>query len=808
MQHRSKRIAPALVVALLAACGGGGGSDSPAPSTTANVSLSGTAAKGLMVGADVVALAVNADGSIGSTPLASTTTDANGLYTLKFDATKDRPYVIKVSAKADGSTTHLDEVSGVAQALPGGFSMRALFIPTTTGAVTTSASITPFSELAVAAAAKASGGVTAANANQAVSTFTQLLGFDPSSATAKSTATATSADEKKLAVLLAAVSKLASGGALGCSTGAPGEVTQCVVNKLSDAASASTLKLSSGSTDVSAALKTAVTDVLADKGLNGGIDPSTLSAITNNLACTGSCTAAPPATASAIDSARNLFTQIKTDWQTLFSRGGATSIATGAANAEGWKFRQAMSSVQVPAANLVEDLGALLMGIELYNDYKAGRTASPSRGRAPGLVASGTPGAIANYNTVGCTLYQEIATTNEATSPANALFIGCRASYFTNIVGGGATTVTTDWRHGFTITPPTAGASGDFSYTTRTRKRVTTCTAGVVPCPFTNDALQTNFYSGKVNASTDAAGAMTGFTATGDLAATFAQDGITLVNDHTNWNITGTRTIVGNHLESSALSGSMVAYDALGTVLGTLTVKDGKSSEIPVSRDAAFNEVKPGSPTAKADAGGSPDSASLDLVWATPTAEFEGVFSVEPTVWDTSGTDRLPTAVNFSGALRNIAGGITTEFFKGTFTATATGFASYNAMLPKSTSNFFSTAFTASGTLTAPNRPTLEVTASAGKKSYEPDVTAVTMQYRSLVAGQARVVVAIDVSRDATGNEDFKLSEATSGLSMSWAHKATSANLLKGSEVIGVVTRSDKLLTFSNGTVVSLEIGL
>ncbi|MEY3253433.1 MAG: hypothetical protein RL227_2406, partial [Pseudomonadota bacterium] len=77
--------------ALLAACGGGGGSDAPAPApapapspTGATVTLTGIAAKGLMANAEVTVLAVNADGSVGSTVLASGTTSATGAYSLNF----------------------------------------------------------------------------------------------------------------------------------------------------------------------------------------------------------------------------------------------------------------------------------------------------------------------------------------------------------------------------------------------------------------------------------------------------------------------------------------------------------------------------------------------------------------------------------------------------------------------------------------------------------------------------------------------------------------------------------------------------
>ena len=120
---------------LIAGCGGGGGSDAPPVvpvGTSATVALSGTAAKGLMAGADVDVFAVKADGTVDSASLAHTTTNAAGAYSLSFAGTKDQPYVVRVSANA--GTTHLDEVSNTAQPLPAGFAMRSLVTPTATGA--------------------------------------------------------------------------------------------------------------------------------------------------------------------------------------------------------------------------------------------------------------------------------------------------------------------------------------------------------------------------------------------------------------------------------------------------------------------------------------------------------------------------------------------------------------------------------------------------------------------------------------------------------------------------------------------------
>ena len=110
------------------------------------------------------------------------------------------------------------------QPLPVGFAMRSLLPAATSDTVTTSASVTPFSEMAVAAAAEAPGGVTTANATQAVTTMVHLLGFNPSNVVPTTTSGANATpDQQKLAVMLTAVSQLAASNALGCNTGSAGD---------------------------------------------------------------------------------------------------------------------------------------------------------------------------------------------------------------------------------------------------------------------------------------------------------------------------------------------------------------------------------------------------------------------------------------------------------------------------------------------------------------------------------------------------------------------------------------------------------
>jgi hypothetical protein len=800
-----------LSAGLLAACGGGGNDETPPVDNSASVSMSGVAAKGLMANALVSAHAVSADGSIASAALASTTTDAAGQYSLSFAATKDQPVVIRVQAKDDGSTTHLDEVSGAAQALPAGFTMRALFVPNVSGAISTSASVTPFSEMAVAAAEQASGGVTAANAAQAISTVTQLLGFNPSTVTATTVAAASGTDEQKLAVLLTAVSQLADSGALGCDSGSAGDKVRCVVETLADASSTGSIKLAADNagtvTDVSAALATAVQTVLADPALAGEVSATTMTGVIANLGCSGeTCAAAPVAggstpdpVANAITSAKLLFAELKSDWAVLFSRGGVSSIATGATNAEAWKFRAAMTGVQVPAEMAIKDLGALLMGADLYNDYQAGRETGNSRGRAPGVTATDTSATTSNYNAVGCSLYQDSATTTLATAPANANFIGCRAGYFVSTTSGASGTVTTEWRHGFTITP---NADGSFGYATRARKRVTTCLNGSCTTN-SNEALQADAYAGTLTPTLDDAGSITAFSVSGELPGAFKSGSMALANERHSWNLSGTRTIAGFKQETSTLEGNVVAYNADASVAGTLTVKSGTSTEIPVTADG--HRPSAADPATQGELA----TLALNLVWATPAAEFEGVLAATDSAWDQSLTAHAPTQLVLSGALRNIADGVTTEFVKGVFSAGIEGYAAYDTTQADSAANHLTGTFSFVGTVTAPSRPTLQVTLGAAQNSHEDDLASLTLQYRSFVAGAPRLAIDVTSSRAADGTLSYKFTEASANLSLNWVEGAASTNLVYGSsQVIGTLVPDTARLTFSDNSFMSLDIGL
>lgn len=821
---------PVLLAALTGCGGGGGGSDAAAPdSTTAAVALSGTAAKGLMANADVKVHPVAADGSVNlASVLASTTTNANGQYSLNFAGAKDQPYVVLVSANAN--TTHLDEVTGQAQALPVGFSMRSLVVPDASGNISASVSVTPFSEMAVAAAANATGGVSTVNAAQSVSTVTQLLGFNPLRVAATTTSAAASDDEKKLAVMLTAVSHMASRSDLGCTGGTSGARVRCVVEKLGAAARINSIKLESSSggttTNVSAVLGDAVSAVLARPELVGSISGSLLTTAAANLACTTNCTAASTGTtpsadpvASAIAGAKLLFAQLKSDWTALFSRGGVTALASGASNVQTFKFEQAMRNVHAPVNTLVFDSAAILKGIDHFNRYMAGETTSATLFITPGTaqqveIRNDGSADFSNSSTVACAIWQDTTGAVLATAPGNAVSVICSARYFIsrayNANDNGF--VTSQYRHAIVITP-----DGTDRFAWQARARLTRNNQAGVQVENTNlltDADGAAMVFSGTAAVTVTANSIRGFTLAGDLPGSFANDGVTLASHRSVISFTGTHTVDAAVFgrRSSEGSGHLRSYDRAGTLLSTLTVKNAQFAEEPVGWSGDFVEVAPDSPASIASGGGGLRTAALNLVFTAPDAEFEGQFAIASSTWDKSGTWLQPTEVRLTGMLRNISNGTANEFVNGSFVARSAGFAAYDATAAYSTSNRFSRTMSFVGQVTAPGRPLLELSLGAEQlmDSASGSTQSLNLQYRSIVNGVPRLVVNVAGTREGSSSvvNRLRLTEAANNLSMSWLDGASTVDLVQGGgRVIGSISDSG-LVTFSDGSLVSLDVGL
>ena len=179
--------------------------------------MTGTAAKGLLGNAIVTIYDVSANGTVGSTVLGTTRTDAKGLFTLNVNATG--PVIVTVTT--DAQSTMLDELSGAATPAPANLTLHTALA----GATATPVAVTPLTEMAFGIASAASGGLTVANidaANSAVSAA--LLDGAPVVSTLPidlANYKAATVAEQTQAKLLTALAVSAQDGIAASATGTP-----------------------------------------------------------------------------------------------------------------------------------------------------------------------------------------------------------------------------------------------------------------------------------------------------------------------------------------------------------------------------------------------------------------------------------------------------------------------------------------------------------------------------------------------------------------------------------------------------------
>ncbi|MDP4300989.1 hypothetical protein [Leptothrix discophora] len=819
----------------LSACGGG--NDSKSPDTTTQpgkVSLTGVVSKGVMVGADVKAYAVKADGSVDrSTALASVLSTAGGAYTLPaFELASGTPVVVEVSVNA--STTHVDELQGNTT-LPTGMTLRAAVVPNVVGNQITPrrVSLTPFTEMAVKAAEKSSAKLSTTNIAQANSTMQQLLGFDPVGTEIKPLATNLSVEEQAYQVVLTATSQLARDEALGCSDTQAGARIQCVVERLTESTRLDTVELTDvGNVDVTAAFRAAVTTTVGSTPFKEAeVTLTTVDTLLNKLDCalTDTCAAVAPSTVAPIAAAKAMFAGLRTDMSGLFTRGGVAG--TGELNLQAQKFQAAARAVQQPVNLASRDLQALQLGIRLYQDYHAGTTTSNSRNAGVGdvigietLEAPGRPSTwhgTTSYPAVGCTLYEDDKTSIPATSKATARFVGCRATYWVHVTrtfnqpaGPAGTMKAEEARHGFTLTPPAADGE-PFTYAASASRRTrvwTGCTdvfLTATSCQSLEDvkALRVNFPTNADNTATGFQGSVqvatvNALTLAGELPGAFTEDGTSLLNHHHRWDIQAVASSVQPVLD---IVGQVDVFnDASQVVAGTLLLEPGtRLNGLAVSATGS-------KPTTGQDAKVGLGSGNLNVSWATPTARLSGNLTGSTPVWDRSGTRHVVQNTLFSGVLssRSDASASWTEVITGKFEANASGYADHDASQPLTAANTYQQTMAFGGLVQASARPTLRLVLTGSKPAHLREPTVITGSVRTEQAGVARQVLQISAARGSDQRLRVTLSEATSGLSMRVVTGEGQSQLLHDQSLIGTLDHANGRMTYVNGDFESLDIGL
>ena len=152
--------------------GGGGGSVSPAAALPAPTTVGGTAAKGMVKQAKVLACRIVNGAPEADASCATTTTGNDGSYSVSFSDGYTGPAMIKVMAGS--ASTMVDETTGTD--IPYNMTMRAV-VPAVSNSTTVY--VTPFSEMAASAVSTATIDATKINqAIAAVQSAMSSLGID------------------------------------------------------------------------------------------------------------------------------------------------------------------------------------------------------------------------------------------------------------------------------------------------------------------------------------------------------------------------------------------------------------------------------------------------------------------------------------------------------------------------------------------------------------------------------------------------------------------------------------------------------
>lgn len=211
------------VMVALSGCGGGSSSSSAPPQPTI---LNGTVSKGLIQNGWVKIYPLNADGTRGTTPLATVRTGLDGRYSADIGS-----YVGPVIAIGYG--TYTDEATNTQITLTESNPLRAA-LPTASGNVTLP--ITALTEVAVVSAGTLTPShIQSSNTAVATAFKVDIVGSEPVAPDAATLATATPA-QRDYTLALAALSQMAS-----TATGTPTQQLQSTVTTLSSGVSGTTL---------------------------------------------------------------------------------------------------------------------------------------------------------------------------------------------------------------------------------------------------------------------------------------------------------------------------------------------------------------------------------------------------------------------------------------------------------------------------------------------------------------------------------------------------------------------------------------
>jgi hypothetical protein len=748
----------ALSIALLAA-GCGGGSNSNNDSGTSTRSVSGTAAKGIIKGGLVQVFALNAQGQKSASPIATTKTDNDGTFSVTIPNNL-LLFVVEVSATT--GATMADEATGQDIAVPANMVMRNV-VTLAEGAESYSGSVTPLTELAVKTAEKSTGGLTASNIARAKAGVRNAFGFDPETVkpiNANSPLAAQASEQQKTqALVLAAISKMAKDGALGC---APADV-KCVVEAVASSGTLSGGGMTLG--EIGRKLETATHEVASDDSINKtGKKTVELPPAIKDPVVTDPVTPAPE---TAVQAAKKLFSSLRTNLNAIADSSTALEARAELVNAD---FDKMVAPID---QDLAYWINVPTFAIDYFADYKAGNVTNPI---VP--VSSSAPNS-------DCRIWSNAAFTVAATSAEDALNITCVINRkVVSLVNSGTTITRKDVVQTIAITPST-GNTHQYTARSRLETRVDGVRNPLNDQVIGNYGNTNNFAVGTItyDAGTDRAN----FAIKGQMPARTSDSGAKLT-DYEQLDLTATR--------SSDSTAQTTTYDVSAAITSHLNnAQIGKISVNPGSR------LRLATSTPGSIAVGDIQEFNLSITGESGASAITGALSLTGWKNDKQSALYAPTLAVFSGSLTQ--GG--KPFFSGELKYQNAGFGQFDSTLPITAQNYLTQTATLRGEIAIPQRPALKLFLSATSAALDSQV--VSGQYDD---GSSVINFNVENTSSVGGTNRTASISSASGVSFSFTeqdlNKADpSVAVLKDSAKVALINLKTGVISYTDGTFESLK---
>lgn len=680
-----------VVAAVVAGCGGGSsvvdvGTVTPVtPVTPSTATIAGDAVKGPLKFAKISVYKVTATGTKGDL-LIETTSDANGHYSVT--VTGYTGMVLVVASVDPLKTKMFDEATGADITPVADFSMRTAMAAES--GKTYSAQINPFTELATLAALLKTGGLSVANVAQSNKDLFETLGFDPNSAAPDFDAT-TKAPKNALAAALTALSKMAKADDLPACVSAVGqaEKVKCVTKELANRGLA---------------------DVGIKSALQAKLDVETDAAGLPVVAITQP-SGTPVTAASTLAQTKAFFAALRNNVKAL----DATDMSL---QTELQAVTNDMQNRTTPVVtSSLDALEVAMRGAQLWKDILK----NPNAVFVTGKTFYGNPDYFGNLTAVGsCSFNSDVKYNVLATSKADANYIACGTkgwnSPATNTSGEQTNCQKVgEWCYSVWTTRvrlhPDAATPGKFTVYTQTRKAKMVLAADKT----TVEDKTARFEYGAafpgnasvLTAAWDANVQPTSVTLAGELSPGFQSNNmwmsywdstanrwiykpatISPLGDKHNVNLSVAVTKLGT-LDKLALSGSIDLIKA-----GVLETAISLGAGSYVQATSGNNSAQDGS-----------QEMLLKLKSNTAGSAIMGDLKFSAFKTDKSGTDYIPTVMDFTGTIQRNG----TNFFEGSVKVLASNHAAFNMMLPPSTTNRRDMSLDLTGKITIAQRPTLNL---------------------------------------------------------------------------------------------------